>query len=334
MGNAAKRLAGARPSTLDLNLASAAAISYKACTASKPAACGPSEETHPSECVECTRRSARVFCGGEHTLLRHPQTLQVFQLGACGLGFNHSDESSALDAKSYEKKVPLHGPAASVHAGYYHNLVRLVGGKCMAYGCGRQAPNDGQLVNGSLDEAVAPIPTQMQFADAVPGGHHTIARTRKGEVWACGAGWQGQMGNGGLKYNNPEPLKVTGIPSRVEKLGGGYYHNAALTEDRQCYVWGCNEQLQLGPEDAGQQVPTPQLLTNLLPELRKLPAVKEFDGGYGHSVLLLEGGRLFTMGNHSEGQRAIEPDLEDAPLLTEVIGLPGHVKRLSLSRCL
>lgn len=284
-------------------------------------------------CASCVAAAARVFCGGEHTLLRDPDTLAVFQLGACGLGFNHDDEEAAKDPQAYEAQVPLPGPAIGVCAGSYHNLLKIVGGRCVAYGCGRQSPNDGQLANGSLSEDTLPVPACLRFADAAAGGHHSVCRTASGELWACGAGWQGQMGDGGLTYKNPEPRRVQGIP-RVQRVSGGYYHNAALTEDDELYVWGCNEQGQLGivssvdasgqDEGAPPQVSTPRPLREALPELNGCKA-RMFDGGYGHSLVLLEDGRLLTMGNHSEGQRAIDPDLEDPPPANEVTGLGGPV---------
>eukprot|EP00747_Dinoflagellata_sp_TGD_P197462 gnl/TRDRNA2_/TRDRNA2_68833_c0_seq1.p1 gnl/TRDRNA2_/TRDRNA2_68833_c0~~gnl/TRDRNA2_/TRDRNA2_68833_c0_seq1.p1 ORF type:complete len:413 (+),score=47.46 gnl/TRDRNA2_/TRDRNA2_68833_c0_seq1:17-1255(+) len=285
------------------------------------------DEGSAPECAACVKAAKRVFCGGEHTLLRDPDTLAVFQLGACGLGFDHDNPDAA--GTTYTRQVPLPGPAAGVFAGYYHNLVKLIGGRCVAYGCGRQAPNDGQLFNGSISEDTAPVPTGAlrSFADAALGGHHSVCRTRGGEVWAAGAGWQGQMGNGGLQYKNPQPVRVPDLPTNfTERLAGGYYHTAALGGQGDCYVWGCNEQGQLGvgkPEE-GPQVTRPQRLSERVPELVG-SGVKAFAGGYGHSALLLLDGRVLTLGNHSEGQRALDPDLDiDAPgVANEVSGLPG-----------
>lgn len=283
-------------------------------------------------CTACVRSAARVFCGGEHTLLRDPETLEVFQLGACGLGFNHNDAAAAANAANYARQVPLPGAASGVFAGYYHNLFRLNGGRCFAYGCGRQAPNDGQLCNGSLAEETQPTLTQLRFADAAIGGHHSLCRTRSGEVWVCGAGWQGQMGDSSLRYKNPEPARVAGIPVPVQSVASGYYHNAALTEDGRTFVWGCNEQGQLGALSVGNQVTSPQELRDLVPGLPAFAQgrVLAFDGGYGHSVLLLNGGRLLAMGNHSEGQRALDPNTdEDPPLANEVSALPGLVDAIA-----
>lgn len=248
-------------------------------------------------CAECVRTAARVFCGGEHTLIRDPKTLEIYQLGACGLGFDH-DAGASAQADDYLKQVPLSEPAIAVFPGYYHNFIKTTR-SCFTYGCGRQAPNDGQLLNGSLSEDTWPTSTKLRFAEAAAGGHHSICRTRNGDVWASGAGWQGQMGNGSLQYKNEKPQRVDSLP-RICRIATGYYHIAALAENGEWFFWGCNEQLQLASSIADPQIKTPQPVSKLLPELKDRE-ITSVDGGYGHTVLLTREGTVYTLGNHSEG---------------------------------
>lgn len=282
------------------------------------------EEDAPVDCAACVAKAARIFCGGEHTLLRDPRTLEVYQLGACGLGFDHDDAKAATDPRSYASQLPLPGPASAVFAGRYHNFARLNGGRCYSYGCGRQAPNDGQLLNGSHDEHIWPAQTQQRFSHAALGGHHSVVRTRAGAVLSCGAGWQGQMGNGTLDYKNAAAVEVPGLP-RVARVASGYYHTAALTEDGECFVWGCNEQGQLGRLDA--QVLRPQRIQAGAAELEGL-RIADFAGGYGHSLLRTDRGRVFTLGNHGEGQRALDPEADAAPVISE-LQLPGAAEAVA-----
>ena len=125
------------------------------------------DEGFPS-CAECLRTAARVFCGGEHTLIRDPTTLEVYQLGACGLGFDH-DAGASAQADDYLRRVPVPEPAVGVFPGYYHNFIKTTR-RCFTYGCGRQAPNDGQLLTGSLREDTWPTATKIRFAQAAAGG--------------------------------------------------------------------------------------------------------------------------------------------------------------------
>jgi len=133
------------------------------------------------------------------------------------------------------------------------------------------------------------------------------------------------MADGNLRYKNAAPVAIVGIED-VESLSTGYYHSAALVRGGKCFVWGCNEQSQLGPPGAGVQILSPTCLHELVPELCEV-CIRSFEGGYGHSVLLSEDGRVFTMGNHSEGQRALDPDTDDGdlPVFSEVSDLPGPV---------
>ena len=47
-----------------------------------------------------------------------------------------------------------------------------------------------------------------------------------------------------------------------------------------------------------------------------------FISRYGHTLALLEDGSVWTQGNHTEGQRALDPDAEDPPAANRV-PLPG-----------
>ena len=63
-------------------------------------------------------------------------------------------------------------------------------------------------------------------------------------------------------------------------------------------------------------------MSKLLPELKDAE-ITSIDGGYGHTVLLTREGTVYTLGNHSEGQRGLDADLDEAPPVTTVLGLPG-----------
>lgn len=269
----------------------------------------------------------RVFCGGEHTLVLAPGGQSLYQLGACGLGF---DWSSAEDGEKpgYETKVPVVGPFRSVVAGYYHNLLATAAGRCLSYGCGRQDPNDGQLATGSTEERTTPTAVPC-FLAGFCGGHHSVFRDAAGAVRACGAGWQAQMGNGTMTYKNPD-MQTAQVSSDLvpQTISGGYYHNAVLGGGR-CEVWGCNEQRQLGGLAkscaAGDNVKTPENLRSRvhLPE----GTIEAFDGGYGHSVVLV-GGSVFCFGANEYNQCGAELP-EDSEGIAQEIQLPGRASAIS-----
>lgn len=269
----------------------------------------------------------RVFCGGEHTLVLAPGCRALYQLGACGLGF---DWASADGSKTpnYVAKVPVAGPLRRVVAGYYHNLLATQAGNCLSYGCGRQAPNDGQLATGSTEEHTKPIAVPS-FLTGFCGGHHSVFQQTTRAVRACGAGWQAQMGNGTMTYTNTglQAVRFSGrfVP---EAITGGYYHNAVVGGGH-CEVWGCNEQGQLGGStngvDASDHVKVPEDLRSrvCLPE----GDIECFDGGYGHSVVLV-GGRVFCFGANEYNQCGPEMP-EDVVGPAQEILLPGPASAIS-----
>jgi alpha-tubulin suppressor-like RCC1 family protein len=80
------------------------------------------------------------------------------------------------------------------------------------------------------------------------GGAHTLALTAAGDVYAFGAGAQGQLGGGGTG--------AVGVPRRLRalttsgvlcaRIAAGEAHSAALTTDGRALVWGAGAQGQLG----------------------------------------------------------------------------------------
>lgn len=147
-----------------------------------------------------------------------------------------------------------------------------------------------------------------------------------GQVLTAGAGWQGQMGNDTLEYKNKQAIPLAGVP-RIQRLAAGYYHNAALGDDGEWYVWGCNETCQLGVSDT-PQIKFPTKLSHLVPDLAGKQIV-DVEGGYVHTVLRFADGSVYTMGGHTEGQRGLDPELEEPPLLNKVEGLPGPAEGIA-----
>mmetsp|Transcript_43257 Transcript_43257/g.113949 ORF Transcript_43257/g.113949 Transcript_43257/m.113949 type:complete len:244 (+) Transcript_43257:336-1067(+) len=125
------------------------------------------------------------------------------------------------------------------------------------------------------------------------------------------------MGNGTLDRANPVLQTPSNLPP-ITRVRCGYYHTAARDQEGRWWVWGSNEQGQLG--DDKKHVKKPALLPMTLSRHKIITPVADVDGGYGHTLLLLEDGRVLTMGNHSEGQRGIDPEAEDAdvPAVNEV----------------
>ncbi|MCL2519175.1 MAG: hypothetical protein FWF15_11485, partial [Oscillospiraceae bacterium] len=85
------------------------------------------------------------------------------------------------------------------------------------------------------------------------GGSFTLALKNDGTVWAWGENESGELGNGSYetKYDQSifgqtnEPTQVSVVHDVVEIAAGGS-HAMAVTSDGTIWVWGGNDEGQLG----------------------------------------------------------------------------------------
>jgi alpha-tubulin suppressor-like RCC1 family protein len=121
-----------------------------------------------------------------------------------------------------------------------------------------------------------------------------------GEVYACGSGDAGELGNGSTD-SSPKPTPVTGLPRgvRVTVLTSSWEGSGALLSTGAYYDWGYNAAGQLGDGSRANSA---------VPVQVKLPApVRQVSQGgsgptNGQTIAILAGGSVWTWGNNSRGQ--------------------------------
>ena len=84
------------------------------------------------------------------------------------------------------------------------------------------------------------------------GGYHSMALKSDGTVWAWGANYYGQLGDGSTT-NRTTPVQVSGLTGVVAIAGGGN-HSLALKSDGTVYAWGYNNRGQLGDGTTTQRI--------------------------------------------------------------------------------
>ncbi len=89
---------------------------------------------------------------------------------------------------------------------------------------------------------VTPDGRAKQLAAYSTGGY---ALTHDGEVWAWGGNDRGQLGAGGAPVNAQGSVRVDGLESVVQVVGGGD-SGYALTAQGEVWAWGANDEGQLG----------------------------------------------------------------------------------------
>ena len=163
----------------------------------------------------------------------------------------------------------------------------------------------GQLGLGHYNDEH--LPQKFNFANIKKiscGGHHTMILTRSGEVYACGLSDCGQLGF------MPEPTDVhyklspTKINlSRIKKIICGRHHTAALTLDNEVYVWGYNDDGQLGLGQLGLgQLGLVHITNEYVPQKLNLPDVKKISCGCSHTAALTSFGEVYVWGSNGFGQ--------------------------------
>lgn len=192
---------------------------------------------------------------------------------------------------------------AQVACGRYHTVVLDRNGQVYAWGGlksgetgtgNKRNTPDPTLVSALADKKIIQIATGQDF---------TLFLTNTGDVYACGAGDQGQTGHGAMKKRyTVTPEKIRQI-SNVSRIAAGQFHAIACTKDGKVYSWGLNREGQLGHGDT-QNRTTPSEIVDL--DSSSLNVVDVAAGG-GHSACLVENRsnknrELYVFGRGRQGQ--------------------------------
>ena len=145
--------------------------------------------------------------------------------GSLGLG-------SSGDASS-PQEVGVPGTAVAIAAGSGHSLALTAGGGLYAWG----ANLFGQLGDGTTTDADLPVPVAVPvgvtFTAIAAGGDHSLALSSTGQVYAWGANFYGQLGDGGTDPSDL-PVAVPAPPGvTFTAVAAGTSHSLALSASGQ-----------------------------------------------------------------------------------------------------
>ena len=136
-----------------------------------------------------------------------------------------------------------------VAAGSAHSLALAQNGAVWAWGLNSSGNlGDGTLINRS--QAVAALDTAgpISGTSAVAVGEAFSLALRQGSVWAWGVNNFSQLGDGTTTTRSKAVpvLSATGALTGITALAAGANHGVALKGDGTVWVWGSNNQGQLG----------------------------------------------------------------------------------------
>lgn len=162
-------------------------------------------------------------------------------------------------------------------------------------------------VNGAFQDSLVQVwglPGKVR--SLAVGAAHSLALAMDGSVYAWGDNRYGQLGNSAVTDSTQVPVRVT-FPDtvRIRRITAGAYHNFAEDLGGRIWVWGRNNDGQLGLLDFQGDLKTknmgvPELL--VLKENGKIVRPRALAGGRSHSLALDSVGRLWSWGRNDKGQ--------------------------------
>ena len=145
------------------------------------------------------------------------------------------------------------------------------------------------------------------------GEYHSCAVDETGALWTWGSGTNGKLGHGDQRGSGVDWPISARVPKRVDTLAGvrirhvcaGSRHTLAVSSDGRLFTWGGGSKGKLGHGDVDQYTFPEEVV--LVPSQRVRSQfyntrVRQVATGADHSVVLTEGGDVYTMGWGEEGQ--------------------------------
>jgi alpha-tubulin suppressor-like RCC1 family protein len=181
----------------------------------------------------------------------------------------------------------------AVAAGWDHSLALKSDGTVWAWG----SNSAGAL--GDTTTTNRPFPVRVQggltTVDAIAAGNgFSLALKHDGTVWAWGANWKGQLGDGTL-IDKHTPVPVSGLTG-AKAIAAGANFSLALMADGTVKSWGGNGEGQLGNPAATDPSPTPVSVSILT-------GIKTIAAAWTHSVALMSDGNVYTWGSNWKGEQ-------------------------------
>jgi len=170
--------------------------------------------------------------------------------------------------------------------------------------------NDGSLWSSGrrdfigLGEGIDSVPLTRLMDSVVSvssSGHHTMVIKTDGSLWGWGDNYYGSIGDGGsgISARRYTPVKIM---DSVVSVSAGSGHTAAITTDGSLWVWGRNNNGQVGNGKSGHRDDF-----NRTPEHSSTPekimdSVVSVSAGGEHTMAIKTDGSLWGWGGNDDGQ--------------------------------
>ena len=176
-------------------------------------------------------------------------------------------------------------------AGFGHVLALQSDGSLWAWGWN----SVGKLGDGTTVDRLVPtrIGTGTDWVTVAAGETHSMAIKSDKTLWAWGWNFAGELGDG-TTSTRLVPTKIGRAGGSWSAISAGYGHSMALKSDGSLYVWGANDQGELGDgTNTSRRLPT---------RIGTGANGAAISAGYLHSLCLGKAGALWSCGNNQNGE--------------------------------
>jgi len=175
-----------------------------------------------------------------------------------------------------------------------------------------------------LPKAMLDLPTKAGDAEkavsVVAGNNHLLVLTTHGNIYAWGAGEQGQLGRKILERRKihgtvPEKIILGSRHNRAVLVGAGNYHSFAVDEEGDVWGWGLNTMGQTGtgvaePKSMSDEVRSPRTIKSLCKRTLGEEVV-QITGGEHHTLFLTSSGKVYACGRCNGHQLGVSEEVAE-----------------------
>ena len=240
----------------------------------------------PTAILGANKTFCQVTAGFNHTIAVD------FRGKVWGWGYNNFGQITYL---TYLTPVLISlSPTSFISAGQQHSLGLKKNGQIWSWGYNTV----GQLGNNSVLPAATPLfifggPSKT-FCKITGGFSHSISLDYLGKTWGWGYNNYGQLGINSTVCKST-PVVILGVNKTFCQISAGQYHNFSIDFRGKSWIWGRNDQGQLGINSIEcKSTPTAVLGAN--------KTFCQISSGYLHTMAVDKYGFPWSWGYNNNGQ--------------------------------
>ncbi|XP_047145857.1 probable E3 ubiquitin-protein ligase HERC4 isoform X1 [Hydra vulgaris] len=256
------------------------------------------ENTEVPERITCLATIITGSCGDGFSILLNERG-QVYSFGK-----NHNGQlgqSHEIQVSSVPRVIGELPIIRQVSCGKQHTLALSADGHVFSWG----SNEFGQVgINSKFHKYVSPQLVRdlsnCPIIQICAGGHHSLALTISGTIFAWGKNSFGQLGLGD-QQDRLFPTKIQSMNGKhVRYISCGEEHSVLLTSAGRVYTFGCGSSGQLGHNEFEDQ-----FIPKMVVDLMGTP-VTQIACGRKHTLAhVMKGNKLYSFGLNVKGQLGI-----------------------------